>query len=128
MTHEEFLARVETFTDSPEDIANVLAHAGSCGTCRGEELAVEKALARAEPESRSVIEEVALWSAAAAVLLLVVLGFHRQAPEPGRTTPSSKAVRYLVVGDATGVVAFTPEGVVVGVAPRARPFEKEVTK
>jgi bacterioferritin-associated ferredoxin len=128
MTHQEYLARVETFADSPDDIAEVLTHAGSCGTCRKEERAVEKALARMEPESRSVMEQVARWSAAAAVLVLVVLGFQNRAREPGRPAPPPGSARYLVVGDATGVVAYTPEGIVVGVAPHARSSEKEVTK
>lgn len=105
MTHEEYLARVETFTDSPDDTAEVLTHADSCGTCRRGERAVEKALARVEPKSRSVTEEVARWFAAAAVLVLVVLGFHKQAREAGRTAPPATVARYLVVGDATGVVA-----------------------
>ncbi len=128
MTHEEYLARVETFTDSADDAAAVLAHAGSCALCRRDERAADRALARLEPDKRSLTEEVARWSAAAAVLVLVILGFHKAAREPGRTTPAPGAARYLVVGDASGVVAYTPEGIVVGVAPRGRSFEKEVTK
>jgi hypothetical protein len=128
MTHEEYLARVETFTDSADDAAAVLAHAGSCALCRRDERATDRALSRLEPDKRSPTEEVARWSAAAAVLVLVVLGFHKQAREPGRTTPAPGAARYLVVGDASGVVAYTPEGIVVGVAPRGRSSEKEVTK
>jgi hypothetical protein len=128
MTHEEYLARVETFTDSADDAAAVLAHAGSCALCRRDKRAADRALARLEPDKRSLTEEVARWSAAAAVLVLVILGFHREAREAGRTTPAPKAARYLVVGDASGVVAYTPEGIVVGVAPRARSSEREVTK
>jgi hypothetical protein len=128
MTHEEYLVRVETFTDSADDAAAVLAHAGSCALCRRDERAANRVLARLEPDKRSLTEEVARWSAAAAVLVLVILGFHKAAREPGRTTPAPGAARYLVVGDASGVVAYTPEGVVVGVAPRGRSFEKEVTK
>jgi hypothetical protein len=128
MTHEEYLARVETFTDSAGDAAAVLAHAGSCALCRGDHRAADRALARLQPDKRSLTEEVARWSAAAAVLALVVLGFHREARESGRTIPGPRAARYLIVGDASGVVAYTPEGIVVGVAPRARSSEKEVTK
>ncbi len=127
MTHEEYLARLEAFTDSPDDIEEVLAHAGSCRTCRREGRAVEKALTRMEPASRSVTEEVARWSAAAAVLALLVLGIHRER-EPGRTTPAHGAARYLIVGDASGVVAYTPEGIVVGVAPRGSSSEKETAE
>jgi hypothetical protein len=128
MTHEEYLARLETFTDSFEDAAAVLAHAGSCTLCRRDERAANRALARLEPDKRSLSEAVARWSAAEAVLVLVVLGFQKQAREPGPTIPPPTLARYLVVGDATGVVAYTPEGIVVGVAPRARSSEKEVTK
>ena len=128
MTHEEYLARVETFTDSADDAAAVLAHAGSCTLCRRDERAADRALARLEPDKRSLTEEVARWFAAAAILVLVVLGFHKPAREPAWTAPPPTSARYLVVGDATGVVAYTPEGIVVGVAPRARSSEKEVTK
>jgi hypothetical protein len=128
MTHEEYQARIATFTDSADDAAAVLAHAGSCALCRRDERAADRALARLEPSRRSRTEEVARWSAAAAILVLVILGFHKEAREPGRTTPAPVVARYLVVGDASGVVAYTPEGIVVGVAPRGRLSEKEVTK
>jgi hypothetical protein len=58
----------------------------------------------------------------------VVLGFRKEAPAAARAVPPPAAARYVVVGDATGVVAYTPEGIVVGVAPRTRSSEKEVTK
>jgi hypothetical protein len=128
MTHQEYLTRLEAFTDSTEDAAAVLAHAGSCALCRRDERAADRALARLEPGRRSLTEEIARWSAAAAVLVLVVLGFQKPAREPGRTVPRSAQARYLVVGDATGVVAYTPEGIVMGVSPRPRSSEKEVTK
>ena len=128
MTHEEYLARLETFTDSADDTAAVLSHAGSCALCRKDGRAADRALARLEPDRRSLTEEVARWSAAAAVLILVVLGFQKPAHEPGRTVPPQAPARYLVVGDASGVVAYTPEGIVMGVAPPARSSEKEVTK
>ena len=128
MTHEEYLARLETFTDSTGDAAAVLAHASSCALCHRDGRAADRALARFEPGTRSVTEEIARWSAAAAVLVLVVLGFQKPAPEPWRTVPPPAEARYLVVGDATGVVAYTPEGIVMGVSPRVRSSEKEVTK
>jgi hypothetical protein len=128
MTHEEYLARIERFTDSAGDAAKVLAHAGSCALCRGDERLADRALARLEPGGKSLSEEIARWSTAAAVLALVILGFHRGAREPGRAAPAPAAARYLVVGNASGVVAYTPEGIVVGVAPPGRSSEKEVTK
>jgi hypothetical protein len=128
MTHEEYLTRLETLTDSSEDAAAVLLHAGSCALCRRDARAADRALARLEPGRRSPIEEVARWSAAAAVLVLVVLGFQKPVREPGRTISPPTSARYLIVGDARGVVAYTPEGIVMGVAPRARSSETEVTK
>ena len=128
MTHEEYLARVETFTDSADDAAAVLAHAGSCALCKRDRRAADRALGRLEPGRRSLTEEIARWSAAAAVLVLVALGFHERAREPERTAPPSTVARYLIVGDASGVVAYTPEGIVVGVAPRGRSSEKEIAK
>ena len=128
MTHEEYLSRIETLTDSPDDVAAVLAHAGSCAACRKEERAAEKALARLDPKRKSLTEEIARWSAAAAVLALVILGFQKEARETGGSPRSGPAARYVVVGDASGVVAYTPEGVVVGVVPRSRPSETERSK
>ena len=128
MKHDEYLTRLETLTDSSEDAAAVLLHAGPCALCRKDARAADRALARLEPGRRSVTEEVARWSAAAAVLVLVVLGFQRPVPEPARMISPPKSARYLVVGDARGVVAYTPEGIVMGVAPRARSSEKEVAK
>jgi len=128
MTHEEYLARVETFTDSAGDAAAVLAHAGSCALCRRDERAADRALARLEPERKSFTEEIARWSAAGAILALVVLGIQREAPERGGSRRSRPPARYVIVGDASGVVAYTPEGIVVGVAPRGLLSEKEITK
>jgi hypothetical protein len=128
MTHDEYLSRVESFTDSPEDVAAVLAHAGSCAACRREERVVEKSLARLDPKRRSLTEEIAHWSAAAAVLALVVLGFQKEAREAGGSPRSGSAARYVVVGDASGVVAYTPEGVVVGVVAQSASPEKERNK
>jgi hypothetical protein len=128
MTHEEYLARVGTFTDSAGDAAAVLAHAGSCALCRRDHRAADRALARLEPGRKSLTEEIARWSAAAAILALVVLGIHREAPERQGSNRSRPAARYVIVGDASGVVAYTPEGIVVGVAPRGRSSEKEIAK
>jgi hypothetical protein len=128
MNHEEYVSRIESFTDSPEDAAAVLAHAESCTACRRESRAAEKALARLEPRRASRMEEIARWSAAAAILALVILGIHKEAREPGGPARSDAEARYVIVGDASGVVAHTPEGVVVGFASRASSREKETNK
>jgi hypothetical protein len=128
MNHEEYVSRIESFTDSPEDAAAVLAHAASCAACRRESREAESALARLEPKGASRIEEIARWSAAAAILALVVFGIHKEAREPGGPVRSDPEARYVVVGDASGVVAYTPEGVVVGVALRRRSPGEERNK
>ena len=128
MTHEEYLARLETFTDSGEDVARVLAHAASCAVCRKQQRAVDKTLARLEPKTKSLIEEVTRWSAAAAILALVIVGFHRESRGPARAAAPRPGASYRIVGDASGVVAYTPDGIVVGLAAPVRPAEKEITK
>lgn len=128
MTHEEYLSRIEDFTDSPEDVAAVLAHARSCTACQQEERAAGKALARLDLGRKSLAEEIARLSAAAAILALVVIGFQKEARAPVGPVRSGTGARYVVVGDASGVVAYTPEGVVVGVVARKSPTEKEMSK
>jgi hypothetical protein len=128
MTHEEYLARLESLTDSAGDVAAVLAHAGACGLCRRDERAVHRALARLKPVGKSLAEEVARWSAAAAILVLIVLGFHREARETERPLVATSKARYVIVGDSSGVTAYTPEGVVVGVAEQGRPSEKGIER
>jgi len=128
MTHEEYLTRLETFTDSGEDVTRVLAHTASCAVCRKQQRAVEKTLVRLEPKTKSLIEEVLRWSAAAAILALVIVGFHRESRGPARTAARTSVASYRIVGDASGVVAYTPDGIVVGLAAPARPAEKEITK
>ncbi len=128
MNHEEYVSRIESFTDSPEDAAAVLAHAASCAACRRESRAAERALARLESKKASRMEEIARWSAAAAILALVVFGIRKEAREPGGPVRSDTEARYVVVGDASGVVAHTPDGVVVGVALRRRSPGEERNK
>ncbi len=128
MNHEEYVSRIETFTDSPEDAAAVLAHAESCAACRRESRTAERALARLEPKRVSRMEEIARWSAAAAILALVVFGIRKEAREPGGPDRSDTEARYVVVGDASGVVAHTPEGVVVGFTPRTSSRGKETNE
>ncbi len=116
MTHEEYLTRIEFFSDSADDVAAVLSHAGACALCCRDERAADKALAGLEPAGKSLAEELARWTAVAAIVVLIVLGFQREARETGRPLVLTSA-RYVIVGDASGVVAYTPEGIVVGVAP-----------
>ena len=128
MNHEEYVSRIESFTDSPEDTAAVLSHAASCAACRIESREAERAMARLEPKRTSGIEEIARWSAAAAILALVVFGIHKESREPGGPVRPESEARYVIVGDASGVVAHTPEGVVVGLAPRASSRGKETNR
>lgn len=128
MNHEEYVSRIESFTDSPEDAAAVLTHAASCAACRIESHEADRALARLEPKRASRMEEIARWSAAAAILALVVFGIRKEAREPGGSARSDTQARYVIVGDASGVVAHTPEGVVVGFASRASSRGKETNR
>jgi hypothetical protein len=128
MNHEEYVSRIESFTDSPEDAASVLAHAASCTACRRESREAERAMARLEPKRASRMEEIARWSAAAAILALVVFGIRKEAREPGGPARFDSEARYVIVGDASGVVAHTPEGVVVGFATPASSRGKETNK
>lgn len=123
MNHEEYLSRLESYADA--EASGVLAHASGCALCgrdaRQADAALER-LERLEPRRQSVVEEVARWTAAAAFLAVVAFGLWPQAvsPAPGPTA------RYRIVGDASGVVAYTPGGIVVGTA--ARPSEKEIAR
>jgi hypothetical protein len=128
MTHDEYVSRIESFTDSEEDVRSVLAHSASCAICRREDRTAERALASLEGERNSLTEEIARWSAAAAILAVIVAGIRREPSEPVPTASPGHGARYVRIGDASGVVAYTPEGVVIGVSPRARGVETETTK
>lgn len=112
MTHDEYLSRLEGFTDSGEDAGEVLRHAGACAACRKERHLVERALSRLDPGRRSIAEEVLRFGTTAAILTIVVLGVQRMSD----VSPSARPARYRIVGNASGVVAYTPGGVVIGVA------------
>jgi len=122
MTHEEYVSRLDQFTD--EDAAAVLAHAESCRVCRREGRQTEAELARLEPRRGSFLEEVARWAAVAAVLAVIVWGLRLPPSTPPK--PAAAPARYRVVGDASGVVAYTPGGIVVGFG--AKPLPKEVVR
>jgi hypothetical protein len=115
MTHEEFVSRLEAFGDSPEEVEAVLGHVGACDVCSKEQQSAKRWLAKMESSGRSRYETVLRWTAAAVVAAVVVASIHH----PVERRPPTVA-RYRLVGDASGVVAYTPEGIVVGTAgPRA---------
>jgi len=116
MTHEEYLSRLDGFTDSPGDVKEVLSHAASCAMCRKEIRTVERVLSRLDPVRRSIAEEVLRSGATAAVLAIIVLGMHRLSAGPEEPKAPPQAARYRIVGNASGVVAYTPSGVIVGLA------------
>ena len=108
MTHDDYLARLELWTDA--DAAAVLAHAESCAACRQEARIAQRALEPLLPRRASRAEEAARLAAAAAVIAVLVLGI----PVGSGPKASPPAVsRYRIVGDASGVIAYTPAGVVV---------------
>jgi len=125
MTHDEYLSRLDGFTDSPGDVSEVLLHADSCAICRKESRAAERSLSRLDPGRRSIAEELARFAATAAILAIVVLGMHRLSVRPEEPR-APEAARYRIVGDASGVVAYTPSGIVVGLASNSA--EKGVTR
>jgi hypothetical protein len=116
MTHDQYLSRLERFTDSGEDAGEVLRHAGACAACRKERRLVERGLARLDPGRRSIAEEIFRFGATAALLAIVALGVQRVSVRSDGSPSEQPAARYRIVGNASGVVAYTPGGVVVGVA------------
>jgi hypothetical protein len=120
MTHEEYLSRLDQLTDT--DASAVLAHTEGCASCRRDARQAEAALERLAPPRRSWPEEIVRWAAVAAILVLVAFGLRPEAAPPKPGPPA----RYRIVGDASGVVAYTPAGIVVGTA--ARSSSKEVVR
>ena len=122
MTHDEYLAGLEDWTDA--DAEAVLAHAAACTACRREARRAETALDALDGRPPGVLA-LRRWAAAAAFLALAGFGLWQDASP--RPTPSEAAhARYRIVGDSSGVVAYTPAGIVVGTA--ARPSEKEIVR
>jgi hypothetical protein len=126
MTHDEYLSRLDGFTDSPKDVNEVLLHADSCAICGKERRRAERLLSRLDPGRRSIAEEIARFAATAAILAIVVLGMHRLSVRPEEPRAPEPVARYRIVGDASGVVAYTPSGIVVGLASNSA--EKGVTR
>ena len=125
MNHEEYLSRTDSLSDSPADVREVLSHVSSCATCRKEQRSVNLTLSRLKPHGRSLPEEIARWAAAAAALALILIGLQRAAiQDRGRAAPAQE-IRYRIVGDASGVVAYTPSGIVVGLQSEKK-RDKEV--
>jgi hypothetical protein len=122
MNHKAYLSRLEEPDDTGSEA--VLAHVASCRLCRREQAFAESALRRLEPGRRSPVAQAAQWVAAAAVILVVGLGFLELSR---RDDPEKKAgiARYRIVGDSSGVVAYTPSGVVTGSVAPTRDREVE---
>jgi hypothetical protein len=120
MNHEKYVSRLDQFTD--EDAVTVLAHAETCTECRRDRRRVDGEISRLEPKRGSVAEEVARWAAVAALLAISLHGL--RPPPAAQPTPPKLSARYRVVGNASGVVAYTPAGIVVGAA--AKPATREV--
>ena len=117
MTHEEYASRLDQFSD--EDAAAVLAHAGTCAECRRERRRADGELSRLQPQRGSIVEEIARWAAVAAFVAIAVYGLR-----PPAGTSAKPAARYRVVGNSSGVVAYTPAGIIVGNA--SKPATREV--
>lgn len=111
MTHEEFVSRLGLLTDT--DAAEVLAHATDCASCASDNRRVDRALTRLEPQRRSLSEEVVRWATVAALLVVAVLGLRSNPSSPAAPEKAGGA-RYRIVGNASGVIAYTPGGIVMG--------------
>lgn len=111
MNHREFESRLDVFSDSDEDARAVLEHAESCAVCRRETRRADRAL-RALEQGSPIGERIARWGTAAAAVLLLVVGLAGHFGNTAR--PATRPARYRIVGSASGVVAYTPSGVVVG--------------
>jgi len=115
MTHDEYLENLETFTDSDADVRNVLSHARSCAVCASDRRSVERLLASIDGRRGTGAERLARSAAAAAAVVVLVLSLSRGA---GNLAAPPPRPRTLVVGDASGVVAYTPSAVLIGTSAR----------
>ena len=111
MRHEEYVLRLESFGDSPADVEAVLRHVDVCAICRQEHRFAERKIAKMESRRPGALEPILRWAAAAAILAMLIAALRRPSD-----APRTDAVRYRIVGDASGVVAYTPGGVVMGTA------------
>ncbi|MEO8432262.1 MAG: hypothetical protein ABI592_12185 [Acidobacteriota bacterium] len=123
MTHEEFVSAAASLTDA--DAPAVLAHVSACRGCRSEGRRVDRALARAgAPESAGAGLPVRVAAAAAVCAVLLLAANGKFGPPPGAGPRS----RYRIVGDAAGVVAYTPGGIVAAVSAETPEKKKEVLR
>ncbi|HEX7252196.1 MAG TPA: hypothetical protein VF376_04875 [Thermoanaerobaculia bacterium] len=115
MTHEEYVSKLESLGDSPAEVDAVLSHVVSCAACEREQRFADRQIGGAAT-SRSVVEPLLRWGAVASILGVIVLGLRHSNENP------KSQVRYRVVGNASGVVAYTPGGIVTGTihAPGSR--------
>jgi hypothetical protein len=111
MNHDEYLSRLEM--ESDEGALSILAHVSSCPACRGEQRAAEGALSRLEPGTSPRLEEICRVAAAVAVVAIAALGLR---PGLASKPAEAPAARYRIVGDASGVVAYTPRGTLTAVS------------
>lgn len=126
MTHDEYVSGLAGFTDSNEDAEAVLLHASSCAACRKERRFVDRELSRLrlDPNRNSIGEEIARFAATAAIVAMVVFGMNEISTRTRGAEAPQSAPRYRIVGNASGVVAYTPSGIVVGM----NSAEKGVTR
>lgn len=122
MTHEEYVSRAASLSDSPVDVAAVLAHVDTCFECHAQRRLVRRQLDRLDPPRRSFAVEAAELVATVATVVLIVAGL-RASPKPASPKPEPPRARYRIVGDASGVVAYTPAGVIAGSATVGSPKE-----
>ncbi|HEY6930282.1 MAG TPA: hypothetical protein VJA66_11450 [Thermoanaerobaculia bacterium] len=108
MTHEEYVSKLESLGDSPADVDAVLSHVAACAACDKEQRFADRKIGGAA-KSRSVVEPLLRWGAVASILGVIVLGLRHS----NETNPKAQ-VRYRIVGNASGVVAYTPGGIVTG--------------
>jgi hypothetical protein len=112
VTHDEYASRIETWTD--EDATAVLEHARSCSACRRDGRLTANALAALLPARRSLAEEAFRIAATAAVVAVVAWALPAKKP---LSADRLATARYRIVGTASGVIAYTPDGIVVTGAP-----------
>ena len=116
MNHDQYVSKLELFTD--DDAAEVLRHVTVCAACRRDARRVERLLASGRPPRgfwSLRFEDLSAVAAVAATVAIVLL--HLPAG-PGTARPSQPrpTTRYRIVGDASGVVAYTPAGTLTAVS------------
>ena len=111
MTHEEYLSQLETLGDSSEDASVVLSHVSICPSCEREQRFADRKITAAAGSRGDALEPLLRWGTAAAIVAVILIGLRH----PIETAPKTE-VRYRIVGNASGVVAYTPAGMVVGIA------------